>query len=85
MVGHRNTGDDAGLILTDGCWGRPGSSGAPLIVSRDGGETYRIIGVANSYSKTDSEFNNFTRVTGRFASHLMRFAPDIFDPSATGE
>jgi hypothetical protein len=85
MVGHRDTGDDAGLIMTNGCWGRPGSSGAPLIVSRDSGETYRIIGVANSYSKTDSEFNNFTRVTGRFASHLMRFAPDIFDPLATGE
>jgi len=79
MDGFRDTGGEAGLIFTDGCDGVPGGSGGPLLLSLDGGETYRIVGVANSYSKTDSEFNNFTRVTGRFASHLMRFVPDIFD------
>ena len=69
-------GGNTGLINTDGCDGVPGGSGGPLLISRDGGQSYQIIGVANSY-RPDSEFNNYTRVIGDFAAHLSRHLPNF--------
>jgi hypothetical protein len=74
---HKDTGDVAegstGLVITSGCDGIPGGSGGPLIVSRDGGANYSIVGVANSYRKTDAEYNNYTAIEGAFAAHLSEF------------
>jgi hypothetical protein len=47
----------------------PGGSGGPLIVSRDGGASFSIVGVTNSYRK-GTEYNNYTRIEGAFAKHL---------------
>lgn len=63
-----------GLIETKGCDGVPGGSGGPLLLSRDAGATYEIVGVANSY-RPNTEFNNYTRIEGVFAAHLARFLP----------
>ncbi|MGD1923189.1 MAG: hypothetical protein ACFB03_03230 [Paracoccaceae bacterium] len=68
------SGGNTGLINTEGCDGVPGGSGGPLLVSRDNGQSYQIIGVANSY-RPNSEFNNYTRVIGDFAAHLVRHLP----------
>lgn len=74
---HKDTGDvpegSTGLVITSGCDGIPGGSGGPLIVSRDGGATYSVVGVANSYRKTDAEYNNYTAIEGAFAAHLSEF------------
>lgn len=71
-----DTGDVAdgstAVIITDGCDGVPGGSGGPVVLSRDGGATYHIVGVANSY-RPDSEYNNYTRIEGAFAKHLGGF------------
>lgn len=85
MSGHSDTGGAAGLILTDGCDSIPGGSGGPLLVSLDAGATYRIVGVLNSYSTENREYNNFTRITGRLAAHLTRFVPDVFDHPQKGD
>lgn len=73
VTGRRDTGDvgdgTTAVIETEGCDGVPGGSGGPLVVSRDGGASYSIIGVANSY-RPDTEYNNYTRVEGAFAKHL---------------
>ncbi|MEM9238471.1 MAG: hypothetical protein AAGB07_00720 [Pseudomonadota bacterium] len=70
-----------GLIISKGCFGRPGSSGGPAVLSRDGGATYSIVGVSNSYSKRDPEFNNFTRVEGALASHIAKFVDLVEMPA----
>lgn len=76
-TGHRSTGDvrgkSTGVVETSGCDGVPGGSGGPLLASRDGGASYSIVGVANSYRPGDSEYNNYTAVEGAFAHHLSRF------------
>lgn len=77
-------GGSTGLIITSGCDGRPGSSGGPALLSRDGGQSYAIVGVSNSYRKTDPEYNNFTRVEGAFAAHLERHVSLIDVPAAEG-
>lgn len=61
-----------GVIITEGCDGVPGGSGGPVVLSRDGGATYSIVGVANSY-RANTEYNNYTRIEGAFAAHLARF------------
>ncbi len=83
---HKDTGDVAkgstGLVITSGCDGVPGGSGGPLIVSRNGGATYSIVGVGNSYRKTDAEYNNFTAIEGAFAAHLSDFVDVTTLPDA---
>lgn len=78
VTGYDDTGDVAqgstGLIITEGCDGVPGGSGGPLLLSTDGGATYSIIGVANSY-RPNTEYNNYTRIEGAFAAHLGRHLP----------
>lgn len=86
-TGREDTGTSpdgsAAVIVTQGCDAVPGGSGGPLLLSRDGGQTYNIIGVSNSYRK-DSEYNNYTRIEGAFAAHLAQFVAvsDILDSSA---
>ncbi|MDX8353971.1 hypothetical protein [Cognatiyoonia sp. IB215182] len=63
---------DTGVIITEGCDGVPGGSCGPVILSRDGGATYSIVGVANSY-RPNTEYNNYTRIEGAFAAHLASF------------
>ncbi|MEL6467937.1 MAG: hypothetical protein AAFQ58_23485 [Pseudomonadota bacterium] len=76
-TGRDSTGNvdglSTGLVVTSGCDGVPGGSGGPLVVSRDGGVSYSVVGVANSYMPSDSEYNNYTAVEGAFAAHLARF------------
>lgn len=85
-TGRRGTGDvpdgSTAVILTEGCDGIPGGSGGPLIVSRDGGHSYAIIGVANSY-RPNTEFNNYTRIEGAFATHLSQYVNLISLPPAS--
>lgn len=85
-TGRRDTSDVAegstAVILTDGCDGIPGGSGGPLLASRDGGISYAIIGVANSY-RPDSEFNNYTRIEGAFAQHLRQYVELVELPPAS--
>lgn len=75
-VGREDTGDvsegSTAVIATEGCDGRPGSSGSAVLLSRDGGETYAVVGVRNS-SRPGTEYNNDTRIEGAFAAHLSRF------------
>ncbi len=75
-TGLRDTGDvdglSTGLVLTSGCDAVPGGSGGALLASRDGGASYALVGVTNSY-RPDSEYNNYTSVEGAFAEHLRRF------------
>lgn len=75
-VGVQDTGDvtagSTGLILTEGCDAVPGGSGGPLLLSRDGGATYALVGVTNSY-RPNTEYNNYTRIEGSFSSHLAQF------------
>ncbi|MEL6646281.1 MAG: hypothetical protein AAFQ05_01030 [Pseudomonadota bacterium] len=75
-TGIRPTGEVAegatSLIATEGCDGVPGGSGGPLVLSRDGGKTYNIVGISNSYSP-DTEFNSWTRVHGAVAAQLRAF------------
>lgn len=75
-TGREDTGDvdrgSTGVITTEGCDGIPGGSGGPALFSRDGGASYTIVGVANSYIP-DTEYNNYTRVEGAFARHLREF------------
>ncbi len=84
-TGRDDTGDvpegSTGIIITDGCDGVPGGSGGPLLVSRDGGESYAIIGVANSY-RPNTEYNNYTRIEAAFATHLSRYVDLIDLPEA---
>ncbi|WP_195819424.1 trypsin-like serine peptidase [Roseobacter sp. MH60115] len=86
-AGRRDTGDVAegstAVIETEGCDGVPGGSGGPLLVSRDGGAGYSIIGVANSY-RPDTEYNNYTRIEGAFAKHLGAFVELAELPAAIG-
>lgn len=77
-------GGSTGLIISSGCDGRPGSSGGPALLSRDGGATYSIVGVSNSYRKHDPEYNNYTRVEGAFAAHLARHAALVDLPEMDG-
>lgn len=83
--GHHDTGRVAngstGVIVTEGCDGVPGGSGGPLLVSRDAGVTYSIVGVANSY-RPNTEYNNYTRIEGAFAKHLAQFVDLIELPAA---
>ncbi len=76
---HQDTGDvpkgSTGIVITSGCDGIPGGSGGPLIVSRDGGATYAVVGVANSYRTTDAEYNNYTAIEGALAAHVGQFVP----------
>lgn len=73
-----------GLIISDGCDGLPGSSGGPALLSRDDGETYTIVGVSNSYRKSDPEYNNYTRIEGAMAAHLARHVTLVDVPDADG-
>ncbi|GAB5449601.1 MAG: hypothetical protein Gyms2KO_44740 [Gymnodinialimonas sp.] len=86
-TGRRDTGDmpegSTAVIETEGCDGIPGGSGGPLLVSRDGGRSYTIIGVANSYRRTDPEYNNYTRIEGAFAAHLSSYVELIDLPPAS--
>ncbi|MEL6201921.1 MAG: hypothetical protein AAFR39_06130 [Pseudomonadota bacterium] len=86
-TGHESTGDmdglSTGLVITSGCDGVPGGSGGPLLVSRDGGVNYSVVGVANSYKPSDSAYNNYTAVEGAFAAHLARFVTLGTLPDAT--
>ena len=75
-------GGSTGLIISSGCDGRPGSSGGPALLSRNGGASYAIVGVSNSYRKTAPEYNNYTRVEGAFAAHLERYVRLIDVPAA---
>ncbi len=74
VTGFDNTGDVAGgstgVVITRGCDGVPGGSGGPLVAAFNGGKDYKIIGVANSYRKTDPEYNNYTRIEGTMAGHI---------------
>lgn len=85
-TGREDTGDvpdgSTAVIITEGCDGVPGGSGGPLLVSRDGGATYSIIGVANSY-RPDTEYNNYTRIEGAFAKHLAQFVDLLELPAAS--
>ena len=72
-----------GVIITSGCDGVPGGSGGPTVLSRDGGLTYSIVGVANSY-RPNTEYNKHTRIEGAFAAHLARFVDLVELPAATG-
>ncbi|MEM6680435.1 MAG: hypothetical protein AAF675_21420 [Pseudomonadota bacterium] len=78
LVGVRDTGPhhrgSTSLFESEGCDGVPGGSGGPLLFSRDGGKSYEIIGVANSY-RPNTEYNNFTRIEGAVAAHLAQFLP----------
>ncbi len=60
------------VIATEGCSGKPGSSGGPVLLSRDGGVSYAVVGVRNS-SRPGTEYNNDTRIEGAFAAHLSGF------------
>ncbi|MEM7729677.1 MAG: hypothetical protein AAF311_10435 [Pseudomonadota bacterium] len=84
-TGREDTGDVAegstAITATEGCDGVPGGSGGPLVLSRDGGASYAVVGVANSY-RPDTEYNNWTRIEGAFAAHLRRLAPTIRLPDA---
>lgn len=75
ITGSQDTGDvthgSTGIIVTEGCDGVPGGSGGPLLLSEDGGATYSVVGVANSY-RPNSEYNNYTRIEGAFSDHLQR-------------
>lgn len=86
-TGRRDTGDVAdgatAVIETEGCDGIPGGSGGPLLISRDGGLSYSIVGVANSY-RPDTEFNNYTRIEGAFAKHLGAFIELAELPASIG-
>lgn len=86
-TGRHDTGDvtdgSTAVIVTRGCDGIPGGSGRPLLVSRDGGASYAIIGVANSYRRTDREYNNYTRIEGAFAAHLSRYVGLVELPPAS--
>ncbi|MEL6467959.1 MAG: hypothetical protein AAFQ58_23600 [Pseudomonadota bacterium] len=77
-------GGTTGLIISDGCDGLPGSSGGPALLSRDGGATYTIVGVSNSYRKTDPEYNNYTRIEGALAAHLAGHVTLVDLPEADG-
>lgn len=70
------------VIETEGCDGVPGGSGGPLLASRDGGASYSIVGVANSY-RPDTEYNNYTSIEGAFAKHLATFVDLTPLPAAT--
>ena len=84
-VGREDTGDvpegSTAVIATEGCDGRPGSSGSAVLLSRDGGETYAVVGVRNS-SRPGTEYNNDTRIEGAFATHLSRFVELIRFPQS---
>jgi hypothetical protein len=75
-------GDSTATIATQGCDGVPGGSGGPLVVSRDGGVSYNIIGVTNSY-RPNTEYNNYTRIEGAFAKHLSTYLTLITLPEAS--
>lgn len=84
-TGRDDTGDvpegSTAVINTEGCDGIPGGSGGPLLVSRDGGESYTIIGVTNSY-RPKTEYNNYTRIEGAFAKHLSQYVELVDLPEA---
>lgn len=84
-VGREDTGDVAegstAVIATEGCDGRPGSSGSAVLLSRDGGETYAVVGVRNS-SRPGTEYNNDTRIEGAFAAHLGTFVDLVSFPES---
>lgn len=75
-TGMRDTGEVAegatAVIETEGCDAKPGGSGGALVLSRDGGQTYNLVGVTNSY-QPDSEYNNFTQIDGAVARQLQSF------------
>ncbi|MGH1416381.1 MAG: trypsin-like serine peptidase [Pelagimonas sp.] len=75
-------GDSTATIAATGCDAVPGGSGGPLIVSRDGGASFAIVGVTNSYRK-GTEYNNYTRIEGAFAKHLSAFLPLTRLPEAS--
>ncbi|MEL6416234.1 MAG: hypothetical protein AAFQ15_14950 [Pseudomonadota bacterium] len=85
-TGRDDTGDVAdgstAVIVTEGCDGVPGGSGGAVVVSRDGGATYSIVGVTNSY-RPNTEYNNYTRIEGAFAKHLQSFVDVIELPTAS--
>lgn len=83
ITGFEAPKPDSGLIDTEGADGVPGGSGGPLLIDR-GGARYEIIGVANSY-RPNSEFNNFTRVTGDLAAHLARLLPGFAGTAAMSD
>lgn len=87
VTGREDTGEVAegstAVIVTQGCDGVPGGSGGPLLVSRDGGASYAIVGVANSYRRTDREFNNYTRIEGAVAAHLSGYVDLVALPPAS--
>lgn len=78
----RVTDGDTGVIITEGCDGVPGGSGGPVVLSRDGGATYSIVGVANSY-RPNTEYNNYTRIEGALAAHLANFVDVVELPAAS--
>lgn len=85
-TGRDDTGDVAdgstAVIVTEGCDGVPGGSGGAVVVSRDGGATYSVVGVTNSY-RPNTEYNNYTRIEGAFAKHLESFVDVIELPVAS--
>lgn len=84
-TGRDDTGSVAdgstAVIVTEGCGGVPGGSGGPVVLSRDGGATYSIVGVANSY-RAKTEYNNYTSIEGAFAKHLSGFVDLTQMPAA---
>ena len=87
-TGREDTGDVAdgstAVIVTEGCDGVPGGSGGPVVLSRDGGASYSIVGVANSYLP-NTEYNNYTRIEGAFAAHLETFISLNSFPASAAE
>ncbi|MGJ8530139.1 hypothetical protein [Maritalea sp.] len=85
-TGREDTGDVAAgstaVIVTEGCDGIPGGSGGALLVSRNGGTSYAITGVTNSY-RANTEYNNFTSIEGAVAADLAAFVDLIALPSAS--
>ena len=81
-----DTGDVAdgstAIIITEGCDGVPGGSGGPVVLSRDAGAGYAIVGVSNSY-RPNTEYNNYTRIEGAFAAHLAQFVDLVEMPAAS--
>lgn len=86
-TGREDTGDVAmrstAIITTDGCDAVPGGSGGALLVSRDGGASYAVIGVTNSY-RPNTDYNNYTRIEGAFAAHLGGYVDLVQLPAASG-
>lgn len=66
------SGLETALYETEGCDAVPGGSGGPLLVSVDGGASYRVIGVTNSY-RPNTEYNNYTTITGALLEHINTF------------